>query len=278
MSHASAVSAMRVQGMFLESLLADDVDKTRRRAMTASLDRVVIQMARRLAPEVVLEIGAHDAWFSARMRRVLPNTRVIAFEANPEVHAQGADRLRGLGVDFRNQAVSDATGQVTSMVPRGARSKSRRDMGSLLRRKGEVDEQTFEVDAVRLDDAPGVDGASNIMWIDVEGAVGMVLDGAPETLAKSELIYVELEPREDWPGQRIDVDIIDALARHGLVPVLRDVQRRVGQYNALFLRETRIGEPFVERSIRRFVAELTAPRTAQDAAQADSSPPDAAAD
>ncbi|HEX8387701.1 MAG TPA: FkbM family methyltransferase [Sphingomonas sp.] len=277
MSHASAVSAMRVQGMFLESLLAHDVDKTRRRGMTASLDRVVIQMARRLAPELVLEIGAHDAWFSARMRRILPDARVIAFEANPEVHAQGADRLRGLGVDFRNQAVSDAAGQVTLMVPHGERSGPRREMGSLLRRKSETGEQTFEVDAVRLDDAPGVDAASNIMWIDVEGAVGMVLDGAPETLAKSELIYVELEPREDWPGQRIDVDIVDALGRYGLVPVLRDVQRRGGQYNALFLRETRIGEPFVERSIRRFVAELTAPRTAQDA-QADSSPPDAAAD
>jgi hypothetical protein len=98
--------------------------------------------------------------------------------------------------------------------------------------------ETVPVPAARLDDvvrreADLDDGDAVVAWIDVEGATGPVLSSGRKVLSHASLVYVEVETEPVWDGQWLDVDVARFLAGCGLVPVLRDVQRK-HQHNVVF--------------------------------------------
>ena len=91
--------------------------------------------------------------------------------------------------------------------------------------------------AVTLDGFLGdVSNLANAMWIDVEGALALVFDGAGRTLRNCQALYVEMESSARWEGQMIDTDVVSSLSAYGLKPVLRDIQKTCLQYNAIFVR------------------------------------------
>lgn len=225
-----------LQASLFEVILAERPERDRRRIRDC-LEESFFLAFTRLQPATVFEIGAHRAEFSRRCKRQAPATRIIAFEANPNVFEAARAEVEADGVEFVHKAVSNAAGMIRFNVPLAAEDGAERTtMGSMLYDNRTEMHRSYEVAAVTLDSvAPP--GGTNLIWIDVEGAIGAVLEGAAATLSNCVALYAELESNADrWPGQMVDLEVIRRLRGIGLVPILRDVQRRGWQYNALFIR------------------------------------------
>lgn len=245
---------LQVQKHFHEAHLLNKPD-TERRRISRCLEDAFFFLTKSVSPDLVIEIGAHRAEFSRRCKQHLPDSRVIAFEANPSVHGRFREEVGRDGVEYLNKAAAAAKGTVTFSVPL-ARADNREitTMGSLLVGARAPDHRTYEVEAEPIDEFIGRDRErKNVMWIDVEGAIGSVLDGAGATLESCIAVYAELEPSGDrWPGQLIDVDVFRRLEAFRLFPILRDVQRKGWQYNALFIKDELFADERVARMIERY--------------------------
>ena len=252
-------SAMTIQARLLEGAIAAQQSRGLRKALTTKLAEEVVEVVKAIAPPLVLELGAHQAWFSSTVKAALPDSRVLAFEANPDVHASHRERVGAAGVEYLHHAVSDRSGPLTLTIPlkEEGSAGTKKKMGSLLHHEDTVATRTVDVAGVRLDDVLGDEAdRANVMWIDVEGAIGMVLRGAERALAACELVFVEIEPYQVWQGQMIDLEVFEVLGRFGLIPVLRDVQRKKRGYNALFLRPERLEDEAVRAAVDRYAAAM----------------------
>jgi len=240
-----------------------------RMVVTARLAAQFEELSAALRPALTLEIGAHEASFSKRMRAKLPDARVVAFEANPAVHTRYAKTVVGAGVEYVNKAMAETVSQLRFVVPRADSGRPATGGGSLMEvavaPAGTVE---LMVDAVPLDAFLGdAADAPNVMWIDVEGAVGRVLQGAERALRACHALYVEVETDHRWSGQIVDVEVVERLLPFGLIPVLRDIQKR-NQYNLLFVREDWLAHPEVARALAGFSeAPFPAAQAASDAPQ-----------
>ncbi len=222
------------------------------------LGRRVRQVFRRLVeqaePTVSLEFGAFEASYSIWARENLPDARVLAFEANPFVYERFRDEVLAAGVDYRHVCVGPTNGTVELTVPTNIRGRPRdlvNPMASLNTHLFEEDHRSVEVECVRLDDAVApTDDDRVVAWIDVEGALEMVLSGSSETLRRASVVYVEVENVAMWKDQWLDVDVARWFAEHGLLPVLRDRQR-AEQYNLLFVSEELAARPRTARQVAR---------------------------
>lgn len=229
--------------LLLASLCAEpERDKAQRGAITAALSEQFVDLVVMLKPDLVLEIGAHEASFSSRVANALPASRVIAFEAHPHVYDKHKARVLADKVDYRHACVSDGPGTVTLKVPL-KQSNEKRTMGSLLidtRAKGFVD---YQVPGDTLDAHLGAEAQrTNVMWIDVEGAIGQVLSGAAQAIDNCQALYAEVEVEPRWKGQMVEKDVTRILTERGMTPVLRDIQRQVEgrewQHNVLYVRNS----------------------------------------
>ena len=134
------------------------------------------------------------------------------------------------------------------------REKSRKltnRMASLGRHTQAESVHMVEVESVRLDDFVAVDLDDRIVaWIDVEGASAMVLQSGREVLARTALVYIEVEQEARWEDQWLDVDVAQFFADLGFVPIARDTQRH-NQYNVIFARADLAVDPKVARLAAR---------------------------
>ena len=207
-------------------------------------------LCRLIEPDVVLEIGAHEASFSQWARTALPDARVQAFEANPHVHGKYAEELGAAGVDYRNLAVGPVTGTIELNLPLEIAGQSRAldsRMASIAVHRETGDSVTVTVPSVRLDDHVTLaEGECAVAWIDVEGANDAVLRSGPDVLDHLDAIHIEVEGRPTWEGQWLDTDVARHLADHGLVPVARDLQKPY-QYNVIYVRSRLVHQPKVMR-------------------------------
>jgi FkbM family methyltransferase len=211
-------------------------------------------LARLTDPTLTLEIGAFEAGFSRWVKRELPSARAVAFEANPLVWAHHRDQVTALGVEYLNLAIGPQNGPVTLNVPRDFDGRARdpvnrmASLGSNLRSEEQV---AVEVPGVRLDDAVPLGTDDRLVaWIDVEGALGAVLPASAATLGRAAAVYVEVEAEPMWDGQWLDRDVLEWFDGIGMVPLLRDRQRRE-QYNVLLVPASAASTPEVADIVRR---------------------------
>ena len=121
-------------------------------------------------------------------------------------------------------------------------------LGSNLRSAEQVE---VVVPGARLDDVAHLGPEDRLVaWIDVEGALGAVLPAGSATLGRAAAVYVEVEAEPIWDGQWLDRDVLDWFDGIGLVPLLRDRQRRE-QYNVLLVPGSAAGTPEVDEVVRR---------------------------
>jgi FkbM family methyltransferase len=243
---------LAAQALAQESRLNDQHDPNRT-LVTQRLEQAFASLVRLIAPPTIVEIGALDARFSRNCRKFAPSARIVALEGNPSVFARFRDRVLADNVEYLNKAVADTDGTVVIRAPLREDKAEIPGMTSLLPGRWFSDYNLYETPSVRVDTLLGAAAsAPSALWIDVEGAIGLVLAGAETTLASCALLYAELEPSDKmWPGQMLDVEVIRRLAEFGLVPVLRDVYRQDWQYNALFVRDALLSDAEVVAEIKR---------------------------
>lgn len=241
---------------YLSHLLARRARKLSRELVGRRVERAFRELCLGLQPTLGLEVGAHEATFSRWLKDAVPAARCVAFEANPYVHQKYVDEVGAAGVEYLHLAVSEVNGSVDLGIPRqlhntrkGRRFAKDRDsrMASLAAHRYAEETEQVTVPSVPLDDFVSVhDDDVVVVWIDVEGATGPVLSSGRKVLSHASLVYVEVETEPVWDGQWLDVDVARFLAECGLVPVLRDVQRK-HQHNVVFARAELAADPEVAR-------------------------------
>ena len=232
--------------------------RRRSKAITAELTKSAVQCVAALAPPIVLEIGAHEASFSRCVKSLLPGSRTVAFEPNPVVFDKYCRTATDGGVEYLPLCISDRTGRAQFIMPHTKDGAPKLSMGSLLidteaRRLSKLEVETTTIDSL----LGGQASQPNAIWIDVEGAVGVVLDGATHTLRSCLLLYAEVETRQRWKEQSMDEEIIGRLGDAGFVPVLRDMQRP-WQYNCLFIRKEMLANPAIIRACEGYFGRVNA--------------------
>jgi FkbM family methyltransferase len=128
-----------------------------------------------------VDVGAHSGAVLREIVRIAPEGRHIAYEPIPEL----ARHLTGEfpGVDVRNAALSDETGETSFIHVDSAPEYSglrERDYHGF----DTVEKHEITVRTERLDDVLPEGFAPRFIKIDVEGAEMLVLRGARETIAR----------------------------------------------------------------------------------------------
>ncbi|MBO1755219.1 FkbM family methyltransferase [Allobranchiibius sp. CTAmp26] len=217
-----------------------------------ALDDLFHAIVEALEPELFLEVGAFEASASHRVRAALPQCRVVAFEASPVnyEHHRGVTDFDGAGIEYLHYAVCDRVGTTTILLNLEHPDAEPRPVGwtSMLRHRGFEHVRSVEVPATTLDDVVPGTGGPIALWVDVEGAAGLVLDGAAHTLPRVDVLKIEVEDLPSWEGQTISLDITARLLEAGLYAVARDVEYST-QHNVVFLSERALRSHQVQRRL-----------------------------
>jgi FkbM family methyltransferase len=191
-------------------------------------------------PGVIAEIGAFEASFAKKMHATYKDSRIFAFEANPRVFERFANEFCAEGISYIHVAVGASTGTATIHIPDQIANSAMPFVNRMASLKvvGLRDSKTTPVE-VPIDTLDNLLEAEKLtrrcaLWIDVEGAVDQVLDGAAKTLAKTDLLICELESSQVWENQILGKDIRNRLEDLGFSIVSRDCQKWF-QYNAIFV-------------------------------------------
>ena len=173
----------------------------------------------------IFDVGARDCEESRQFAIAFPRADIYAFECNPATlpacRAVAAAEPR---VRLVEKAVSNRAGRISFFPIDQQRTRTGVANGnpgasSLLEATGNYPEERYvqnkiEVDAIRLDDfmlEHGV-GSIDILWMDVQGAESMVLEGLGERIGDLRCLHMEVEFFEIYRGQLLFADI-DAYLR-----------------------------------------------------------------
>ena len=204
-----------------------------------------------LKPDLCLEIGAHEASFSRLMRANYPAMPfIVACEANPKVytHMKSTIDFSKEKIVFLNKAVANIDGEVSFTILDENEGLSGRS--SLLDRdystEDTVQTEKIVVEAVRGDTLVSKFTAQRVaLWVDVEGAQHIVLEGLRNSLSEHAItsIFIELEDRRFWDEQNLEHEILDLLLDYGYIPLLCD-EEYYNQHNVILIHQDSLTEDF----------------------------------
>lgn len=145
-------------------------------------DRQAFEVIQRvLSPDSnCVDVGCHEGVFLEQFLKYAPRGRHYAFEPIPHL----AERLKAkyAGVKIFNCALSDTSGEAVFYVIPEAPALSGLNSREFL--EPEKTRQPVRVRTERLDDLVSADTKIDLIKLDVEGAEGMVLRGALETIKR----------------------------------------------------------------------------------------------
>lgn len=179
-----------------------------------------------LKPGLILDVGSMDGSDSIRFRAMSPQSRIIAFEANPHnfLKMQSNPRVARLNIEVRNQLISSVAGAGKFYISKGAVAGSNSgNMGtssSMLPTNSSDIAEEIEVPSIRLDEV--IAGATTptdwvALWIDVEGAGYEVLSSIERAKHQVAVLHIEVELAEFWVGQKLKNDVIKLANDLGMV-------------------------------------------------------------
>lgn len=206
------------------------------RINTATLFYLLLKIIR---PQSIYDIGSQDGKDSIRFRQISPNSRIIAFEASPNLYKKmAADKaLRKAAIEVYHGAVSNKNGSINFYLEHG--KKWRKGISSLRRRlAGSTGSKKVKVPSTRLDDFINRydSSCSNLaLWIDVEGNSFEVLQGLGRLHKRVIIIHLEAETKKFWKGQKLESDIKNLMSTMGFRQLAKS--SNYPQHDLLFMNE-----------------------------------------
>lgn len=170
-----------------------------------------------------------DASDARRFRQLLPDTRVIAFEGNPNniESIRQDENVKKNKIEVQHKVVWNSNGNQTFYLENLSAEKEADDVrygisSTRARTGNSLGNKTIEVESVRFDTF--IQKLENVpesiaLWIDVEGAAYEVLEGIAEVRDKIQLVHVEVETQEFWKGQRLKADVENLMRSMGFIPL-----------------------------------------------------------
>lgn len=196
-----------------------------------------------LRPQIICDVGSCDGAQAARFKRQRPGARVLAFEANPRNYDRIVKNpaIRRLGIEVLPLAVSDRSGTATFHV-----LEEREDVpwtvgaSSLSKRTPDAShglvETAVEVQTVRLDEQLAQSSGAVALWVDVEGAADLVVEGMSGIADRVVVIHIEVEAHAGIWERQADADrVLERLRGLGFRALGSD-QDWSGQRNVVLVR------------------------------------------
>jgi FkbM family methyltransferase len=161
----------------------------------------------------ILEIGCNDGTDTLAFLRVMPHANIYCFEPDPRAIARFKKRLGSRLDDVKlfEVAISDRTGRIDFHSSDGGDLPQGWDQSGSIRqpKKHLIEhpwvkfEKTIPVSTCRLDDWCTENGVKQVdfIWMDVQGAEGDVITGAPKILQETRFLYTEYSDNETYEGQ-----------------------------------------------------------------------------
>ena len=153
---------------------------------------------KRLNVDCVCDIGSRDGVQSSLFKGLLSHAQIVAFEANPYNFARmkASPQLSATGIDLVPSAVSNRNGTAAFHVIDVNYDDPNENTGtsSLLVHVGLETKETVEVPVCRIDDfilERYPQSKCLGLWIDVEGAEYLVLEGMERIRDRVAVVHVE---------------------------------------------------------------------------------------
>lgn len=189
------------------SALAEEIDKF--------IDRKSIRIA--------MDIGSRDAQIAIMFKSFFLNSKVIAFECNPEAIKICRENIKKSQLDdilLVEKAVSDSEGKIrfykdTSNANIGASSLFiLSDEYSSIEK---IKQEEIEVDAITLNNWAKSCGIKkiDILWMDLQGAELKALKGMKSLIKNVKFIFTEMEFKEQYVGQPLFEEVNHYLIEQG---------------------------------------------------------------
>ena len=197
--------------------------------------------------KTVIDVGAHGGEFARMIKRVLPDAAIYSFEPLKDVFQRLEQETKnGSNITAFNYALGDREETVEIHRSSYAQSSSILPMAQLHKEAFPVsaDHTSEKIEVKRLDDVlKGVALKPEIaIKIDVQGYEDKVIAGAPDIIAKTKAIIVEVSFRELYEGQPLFETIFELLNGKGfrymgnLYQLLNPLDGAPLQADALFVR------------------------------------------
>ena len=208
-----------------------------------------------IKPEIVFDIGSCDGSEAIKSAQILPNSTVVAFEANPNNFKDITENSDVFKYNIRvlNIAVTNIDEEVSFHV---IDSNAVRNKGSSsLLDKPNFTSNKVKVKGCRLDSFVSANYRKSeclALWIDVEGAGYQVLQGIEGIKDKIAFFQIEVEENQIWQGQRTKSEVV-AFANS---LNFREIARGSGsnQYDVVFVHENYFTEE-LHKIIRKTLLE-----------------------
>lgn len=211
---------------------------------TQRLTNFFIDIQNVLPVQNILEIGAHEASFSLAVKKKFPLLTVFAYEANPYVYEKyiHSPEIENSAISYEHLAICDYDGAISFHISNTIQAKqeakdSKRH--SILERKSNDDTTDVTVACKKLDTLFAKEITANkgfSLWIDAEGATGLILEGAKNLLPHVYSVFVEVESLVKFKKQWNEKELCDFMLENDFVPVARDFAFR-HQYNMVFVKK-----------------------------------------
>ncbi len=174
-------------------------------------------------PDVLIDVGVDSG--TQWLYGAWPDAQLVLIDPLAESEERAAKALAGRKADFHAVALGAARGSAELQVPETEKG-SGRAMSSLLERQDAL-VKTFtgmsrrQVPVVPLDDIASDYSGRIGLKIDTEGFEGPVLEGARETLIRTDFVILEMSVTQRFVGSAPPSQLVAMLAKAGLE--LRDV-------------------------------------------------------
>jgi FkbM family methyltransferase len=187
----------------------------------------IYDLIKSINPSLLIEIGSNVGSDTERFKSLAPNAKIIGFEPDPRNLAVLKSRGISKFATIEPYAISNVTGKQTFYLSSGEYSGVKDwSYSSSLKKPTEhlnvwpsiTFDQKIEVDALRLDDYPGIQNQTiDFIWMDVQGAEELVFSGASKTLKRTKWIYTEFSNRPLYENQKSLDQLMDLLGKSWLI-------------------------------------------------------------
>jgi len=222
-----------------------------------------------LNTKTALEIGAYQAEFSRKFLSDAEARQALAVEANPYNFDKFKSTLTDAGVLYHHCAVLDREGpcelqlHVTDL---DVENGYIRGNNSILKSDARPDTRAVTIPGTTLDTLVQSYVESGILvspevnppalWIDVEGALDLVVTGGTHTIKNSTMIFAEVETECLWNDQATFIEIAAQLDQLGFFPWLRDCEYEPEQFNVIFANRKLVDSALLDKLAKQFCSEL----------------------
>jgi FkbM family methyltransferase len=176
----------------------------------------------------IWDIGSRDGNDSIEIVKNFPSAKVFAFEPNPQTYPmvkKNSDESEGVIQSF-NVALSNIDGPITFFQIDTEKTESTWSDGnpgasSIFQTSGKYPIEQYVQNSILVESRrgdslieSGVCEVPNLIWMDVQGAEQLVLEGFGAKLKEIDFIYIELSLNEIYTGQALAREVTKYLTKH----------------------------------------------------------------